>query len=92
MRRAGEDFRVGDIEVMALQGLDLEIGAGEMVGIVGVSGSGKTTLMNVLGGLIRPSAGLVTVKGHNLLKLSKSEQTRYRATKWALCGSMAHAT
>ena len=42
-------FKVADIEVMALQGLDLTVGRGELVGIVGASGSGKTTLMNVLG-------------------------------------------
>ena len=44
-------FKVADIEVMALQGLDLTVRRGELVGVVGASGSGKTTLMNVLGGL-----------------------------------------
>ena len=62
-------FKVADIEVMALQGLDLTVRKGEMVGVVGASGSGKTTLMNVLGGLTRPSAGQVLVDGQNLLKL-----------------------
>ena len=71
-------FKVADIEVMALQGLDLTVGRGELVGIVGASGSGKTTLMNVLGGLTMPSAGQVIVDGANLLKLSTRELTTYR--------------
>ena len=52
-----------------------------MVGIVGVSGSGKTTLLNVLGGLVRSSAGQVIVNGHNLLKLSDHALNRYRRTE-----------
>lgn len=71
-------FKVAEIEVMALQGLDLTVGRGELVGIVGASGSGKTTLMNVLGGLTLPSAGQVIVDGANLLKLSTRELTTYR--------------
>ncbi len=71
-------FKVADIEVMALQGLDLTVKRGELVGVVGASGSGKTTLMNVLGGLTRPSAGQVIIDGVNLLKLSTRELTRYR--------------
>ncbi len=71
-------FKVADIEVMALQGLDLTVRKGEMVGVVGASGSGKTTLMNVLGGLTRPSAGQVLVDGQNLLKLSTRDLTTYR--------------
>ena len=71
-------FKVTDVEVMALQGLDLTVNKGELVGVVGASGSGKTTLMNVLGGLTRPSAGQVIVDGQNLLKLSSRELTTYR--------------
>ena len=71
-------FKVADIEVMALQGLDLTVKRGELVGVVGASGSGKTTLMNVLGGLTRPSAGQVIIDGKNLLKLSIRELTAYR--------------
>ncbi len=74
-------FKVGDVEVLALQGLDLTIRQGELVGIVGASGSGKSTLMNVLGGLARPSAGQVVVDGQNLLKLSNSALTAYRQTQ-----------
>ncbi len=71
-------FKVAEIEVMALQGLDLTVRRGELVGVVGASGSGKTTLMNVLGGLTLPSAGQVIVDGKNLLKLSTRELTTYR--------------
>ena len=74
-------FKVGEVEVLALQGLDLTIRQGELVGIVGASGSGKSTLMNVLGGLTRPSAGQVIVNGENLLKLSNSDLNTYRQIK-----------
>lgn len=67
-----------DVELIALQGLDAEIAEGEMVGIVGASGSGKSTLLNVLGGLIRPTAGKVTVNGRPLLKLSEKDLDQYR--------------
>ena len=69
------------VEVMALQGLDLSVQDGEMLGIVGASGSGKTTLMNVLGGLDRPTAGKVTTFDQDLLKLSSAELDIYRRTK-----------
>ena len=50
-------YKIEDVEVVALQGLDLEVDRGELMGIIGPSGSGKTTLMSVLGGLDTPSAG-----------------------------------
>ncbi|GAB4580178.1 MAG: ABC transporter ATP-binding protein [Anaerolineales bacterium] len=71
-------FKIADLEVVALQGLDLTVQRGELMGIVGASGSGKSTLMNVLGGLVRPSAGRVLVDGHDLLKLSNTALNRYR--------------
>jgi putative ABC transport system ATP-binding protein len=71
-------YKVADLEVVALQGLDLTVAAGEMLGIVGASGSGKSTLLNILGGLDRPSAGRVTVNGQDLLKLSDRALDRYR--------------
>lgn len=71
-------FKVSDIEVLALQGLDLTVRRGELVGVVGASGSGKTTLMNVLGGLVRPSAGQVIVDGVNLLQMRPRQLTAYR--------------
>ncbi len=74
-------YKILELEILALQGLELTVQKGELMGIVGASGSGKSTLMNVLGGLIRPSAGRVIVDGHNLLKLSDAEINRYRRTK-----------
>lgn len=74
-------YKVTEIEVVALQGLDLTVEAGELMGIVGASGSGKSSLLNVLGGLDRPSAGRVLVDGQDLLKMSDHELDRYRRTK-----------
>ncbi len=74
-------YQVADLEVVALQGLDLTVAAGEMLGIVGASGSGKSTLLNILGGLDEPSAGRVTVEGRDLLKLSDPALDRYRRTE-----------
>ena len=74
-------YKVADLEVVALQGLDLVVERGEMLGIVGTSGSGKSTLMNILGGLDRPSAGRVTVDGIDLLSLSDSAMNQYQRAK-----------
>jgi ABC-type lipoprotein export system ATPase subunit len=71
-------YQVAEIEVVALQGLDLTVAQGEFLAIVGASGSGKSTLLNVLGALDRPSAGRVLVDGRDLLKLPDSELDRYR--------------
>ncbi len=71
-------YKVADLEQVALQGLDLEVREGEMIGIVGPSGSGKSTLLNILGGLDTPSAGKVVVGGRDLLKLSASALDTYR--------------
>ncbi len=59
-------FKVADLEVVALQGLDLSVRKGELMAIIGNSGSGKSTLMNILGGLDRPSAGGCVVGGIDL--------------------------
>jgi ABC-type lipoprotein export system ATPase subunit len=67
-----------DLEVVALQGLDLDVEQGEIVGLIGRSGSGKTTLLQILGGLDLPSAGKCVVQETELARLSEREQTRYR--------------
>jgi ABC-type lipoprotein export system ATPase subunit len=71
-------YRIDDLEVMALQGLDLTIKRGEVMAFVGSSGSGKTTLLNVIGGLDRPTAGKLIVANNDLLKLSDSSLDAYR--------------
>lgn len=71
-------YKVADLEVVALQGLDLVVEEGEFIAIVGASGSGKSTLLNILGGLDTPSAGEVAVAGHDLLNMSGRARTRYR--------------
>lgn len=71
-------YKTGDLEVVALQGLDLNVGVGEMVAIVGRSGSGKTTLMNVLAGLERPSAGRARVGGFDLAQLNDAQRKNYQ--------------
>lgn len=71
-------FKVVDLEVLALQGLDLQVERGELIAIVGSSGSGKSTLLNVLGGLDAPTAGTVQVGNWNLTRLSDRARMRYR--------------
>jgi ABC-type lipoprotein export system ATPase subunit len=71
-------YKVADIEVVALQGLDLLVDPGEMIAIVGASGSGKSTLLSILGGLDVPSAGRATVAGHDLTAMGRRERTNYR--------------
>ncbi|HEY7348169.1 MAG TPA: ABC transporter ATP-binding protein [Ktedonobacterales bacterium] len=71
-------YKVADLEVVALQGLDLEVAAGEMLAIVGASGSGKSTLLNILGGLDSPTAGACVVAGRALTHLSEAERVKYR--------------
>ncbi len=74
-------FKVADIEVFALQGLDMVVEQGECTAIIGASGSGKSTLMNILGGLDRPSAGRALVNGKDLLRMSNADLDVYRRDK-----------
>lgn len=71
-------YKAAGLEVFALQGLDLEVEAGELMAIIGNSGSGKSTLLNMLGGLDSPSAGTLIVDGKNMLKMSERERVRYK--------------
>jgi putative ABC transport system ATP-binding protein len=71
-------YNSGRVAYRALRGIDLEIGAGEMVAIVGPSGSGKTTIVNLIAGIDRPSAGTVTVNGARLDRMSEEALAVWR--------------
>ncbi|MGN0633142.1 MAG: ATP-binding cassette domain-containing protein [Oscillospiraceae bacterium] len=71
-------YKTSEVEVVALQGLDLTVKRGELMAIVGNSGSGKSTLLNMLGGLDRPSAGALYVDGKNLLKFTDKDYVDYK--------------
>ena len=74
-------YRMGDIAVHALRGIDLKIDEGEFVSIMGASGSGKSTLMNILGCLDRPTSGEYLLDGMNVNALSKTEYADVRNQK-----------
>jgi putative ABC transport system ATP-binding protein len=71
-------YRMGEVEVHALRGVDLDLFAGEFVVLLGPSGSGKSTLLNILGGLDVPTAGTVRYRDHDLTACGDAELTRYR--------------
>lgn len=71
-------FTTRDVEVQALQGLNLRVFAGELIAIVGASGSGKSTLLNVLSGLAAPTAGSAVVGGHDLLRMKSRERIAFQ--------------
>ena len=71
-------YRMGESEVHALRGVDLEIHAGEFIVLLGPSGSGKSTLLNILGGLDTPTTGDVRFLEHQLTGADEAELTRYR--------------
>ena len=71
-------YKIADLEVVALRGLDLVVDRGEVVAIVGASGSGKTTLLNILAGYDSPSAGKVTVGEKDLLRMTGKDVELYR--------------
>jgi len=71
-------YKTKDLEVLALQGLDLTVERGELTAIIGNSGSGKSTFLNMIGGLDRPSAGKLFVDGKNLFKMSAKDLVEYK--------------
>jgi putative ABC transport system ATP-binding protein len=77
-RALTKTYRMGEAEVHALRGVDLEIRAGEFIVLLGPSGSGKSTLLNILGGLDTPTTGDVRFLEHQLTGADEAELTRYR--------------
>lgn len=71
-------YKTADLEVVALQGLDLQVADGELMAIIGNSGSGKSTLLNMLGGLDKPSAGKLLVDGKDLLTFGERDLVKYK--------------
>ncbi len=71
-------YKTRDIEVLALQGLDLSVTRGELMAIIGNSGCGKSTFLNMLGALDHPNAGKLYVDGKNLFKMTEKELVEYK--------------
>jgi len=80
IRDLQKTYRVGEIDVHALRGVDLSVQRGEFLAIVGPSGSGKSTLFHILGGLTPPTSGSVHIDGRDLLGMTEAERTNLRKT------------
>jgi len=74
-------YRVGDIDVPALRGVDLNVARGEFLSVVGPSGSGKSTLFHIVGGLTSPTSGTVIIDGQDMANLTDLDRTRLRRGK-----------
>ncbi|HEY1946415.1 MAG TPA: ABC transporter ATP-binding protein [Bryobacteraceae bacterium] len=81
VRELRKTYRVGEVDVHALRGVDLDVQRGEFLAVVGPSGSGKSTLFHILGGLAPPSGGEVWIDGVDLRKMGESERTEMRQRK-----------
>ena len=80
IRDLQKTYRVGEIDVHALRGVNLSVDRGEFVAIVGPSGSGKSTLFHILGGLTPPTSGSIHIDGRDLLGMTEAERTNLRKT------------
>lgn len=78
IKKIVKSYGMGEGIVHALDGVDLEIAAGELVAVVGVSGSGKSTLLHMIGGMDSPTAGSVFFNGKDISKYSKKQKAKYR--------------
>jgi putative ABC transport system ATP-binding protein len=81
IRDLKKSYHVGEVDVHALRGVDLDVQRGEFLSIVGPSGSGKSTLFNVLGGLTPPTSGIVQINGKNLRAMTELDRTNLRKTE-----------
>jgi putative ABC transport system ATP-binding protein len=79
VRNLGKNYRRGSEEIHVLQGLNLDVDAGDFVAFMGPSGSGKTTLLNLMGGLDVPSQGSIRVAGDEVTSMSAGKLTSWRA-------------
>ncbi|GAB6074676.1 ABC transporter ATP-binding protein [Nautilia lithotrophica] len=79
LKNVHKSYKMGEIEVKVLEGLDLEIEKGEFVALIGPSGSGKTTILNIIGALDRADEGRVEVAGVDITKKDEKELTKFRA-------------
>jgi len=73
-----KDYKMGEVTVQALRGVDFEVYRGEFMVILGPSGSGKSTVLNIIGGIDQPTGGQIIYKGKDIGKISEKELTRYR--------------
>jgi putative ABC transport system ATP-binding protein len=80
IRDLTKTYRVGDVEVHALRGVNLNIEKGEFVAVIGPSGSGKSTLFHILGGLTPPTSGSISLGGRDLAHMTDAERTNLRKT------------
>ncbi|MBV9759748.1 MAG: ABC transporter ATP-binding protein [Acidobacteriaceae bacterium] len=74
-------YRLGDVDVPALRGVDLDVPRGEFLAVIGPSGSGKSTLFHILGGLAPPTSGEISIDGADLRRMSENERTAMRQKK-----------
>jgi putative ABC transport system ATP-binding protein len=81
VRNLRKIYRLGDVDVHALRGVNLDVGRGEFLALVGPSGSGKSTLFHILGGLLAPTDGEIWIDGENLRRMSDSGRTVLRQRK-----------
>jgi putative ABC transport system ATP-binding protein len=80
IRDLRKTYHVGEVDVHALRGVNLDVQRGEFVSIVGPSGSGKSTLFHIVGGLTPPTVGAILLDGHDLLGLTDAQRTELRKT------------
>ena len=80
IRELRKTYRLGEVDVHALRGVDLDVARGEFVSIIGPSGSGKSTLFHIIGGLTPPTSGTIHIAGRDLLGMTDAERTELRKT------------
>ena len=78
LERVTKVYRMGEVEIHAVDGIDFEIQKGEFAVVVGPSGAGKTTVLNILGGMDTATEGEVLVDGHDIASYSQRQLTAYR--------------